>query len=325
MNRRVIITENAPAPAAPLSQGIRKGPILQVSGQLPLDPDSGEVVGTTVAEQTTQTLRNLTAVLKAGGAVLEDLVMLRVYLTDPAHLAEMNGAYASAVGEPSPARTTVYMPLPEGILVEVDALAVLETDSAAAKPKPLRPRAQPAVHGVSARWGQDGFSPVEGLRQPAVPPTELLERCARFQAPDSIPYAAFTGTSSRGGITAAPRCFWWTKSPNRPRSAARGRVCEHRPGLPDRSLGVMTPTGFEDAHHPASSTSHSHAQADHVHSYPTIRREIRGIVGRRPRASDRAGRISAKSDETNWFNHGNSSRRFTAVGRETSSTFAMTR
>lgn len=126
MNRRVIITENAPAPAAPLSQGIRKGPILQVSGQLPLDPDSGEVVGTTVAEQTTQTLRNLTAVLKAGGAVLEDLVMLRVYLTDPAHLAEMNGAYASAVGEPSPARTTVYMPLPEGILVEVDALAVLE-------------------------------------------------------------------------------------------------------------------------------------------------------------------------------------------------------
>lgn len=126
MTRTVITTENAPALAAPLSQGIRKGSVLQVSGQLPLDPTTGEVVGTTVAEQTTQTLRNLIAVLKAGGAGLEDLVMLRVYLTDPAHLTEMNGAYATAVGEPSPARTTVYMPLPEGILVEADALAVLD-------------------------------------------------------------------------------------------------------------------------------------------------------------------------------------------------------
>ncbi|MFI6743880.1 RidA family protein [Nonomuraea sp. NPDC050451] len=126
MTRTVITTENAPALAAPLSQGIRKGPVLQVSGQLPLDPDTGEVVGTTVAEQTTQTLRNVTAVLKAGGAGLEDVVMLRVYLTDPAHLAEMNEAYAGAVGAPFPARTTVYMRLPPGLLVEVDALAVLD-------------------------------------------------------------------------------------------------------------------------------------------------------------------------------------------------------
>ncbi|MEV0403153.1 Rid family detoxifying hydrolase [Actinoallomurus sp. NPDC050550] len=126
MTRTVITTENAPALAAPLSQGIRKGPVLQVSGQLPLDPDTGQVVGTTVAEQTTQALRNVTAVLKAGGADLEDVVMLRVYLTDPAHLAEMNEAYAAAAGEPFPARTTVYMRLPPGLLVEVDALAVLD-------------------------------------------------------------------------------------------------------------------------------------------------------------------------------------------------------
>jgi reactive intermediate/imine deaminase len=123
MTRTVSTTENAPALAAPLSQGIRKGPVLQVSGQFPLDPDTGEVVGTTVAEQT---LRNVTAVLNAGGAGLEDVVMLRVYLTDPAHLAEMNGAYAAAVGEPFPARTTVYMQLPPGLLVEFDALAVLD-------------------------------------------------------------------------------------------------------------------------------------------------------------------------------------------------------
>ncbi|GAA0350074.1 Rid family detoxifying hydrolase [Actinoallomurus spadix] len=125
MTRTVITTENAPALAAPLSQGIRKGPVLQVSGQLPLDPGTGRVVGATVAEQTTQALRNVTAVLEAGGGSLEDVVMLRVYLTDPAHLAEMNEAYAAAVGAPFPARTTVYMPLPPGMLVEVDALAVL--------------------------------------------------------------------------------------------------------------------------------------------------------------------------------------------------------
>ncbi|WP_433511111.1 RidA family protein [Nonomuraea sp. CA-143628] len=126
MTRTVITTENAPALPAPLSQGIRKGLVLQVSGQLPLDPNTGEVVGTTVAEQTTQALRNVTAVLKAGGAGLEDVVMLRVYLTDPGHLSEMNEAYAAAVGEPFPARTTVYMRLPPGLLVEVDALAVLD-------------------------------------------------------------------------------------------------------------------------------------------------------------------------------------------------------
>ncbi|MEV0388406.1 Rid family hydrolase [Nonomuraea sp. NPDC050643] len=66
-----------PRLAGPLSQGIRKGPVLQVSGQFPLDPDTGEVVGATAAEQTAQTLRNVTAVLEAGGAGLEDVVMLR--------------------------------------------------------------------------------------------------------------------------------------------------------------------------------------------------------------------------------------------------------
>ncbi|MET9821892.1 MULTISPECIES: RidA family protein [Streptomyces] len=126
MTRTVVATDEAPAPPAPLSQGIRKGPVLQVSGQLPFHPDTGDIVGTTVAEQTAQVLRNVTAVLKAGGAGLADVVMLRVHLTDPAHLPELNEAYAAAVGEPFPARTTVYMRLPPGVLVEIDALAVLD-------------------------------------------------------------------------------------------------------------------------------------------------------------------------------------------------------
>ncbi|WP_307533466.1 RidA family protein [Streptomyces sp. V3I8] len=83
--RTVVTTENAPALPAPPSRGIRKDPVLQVSGRLPL------------AEQIAQTLRNVTAVLKAGGAGPEDVVMLRVHLTDPAHLAEMNEAYTATV------------------------------------------------------------------------------------------------------------------------------------------------------------------------------------------------------------------------------------
>ncbi|AEW99805.1 RidA family protein [Streptantibioticus cattleyicolor] len=126
MTTTVVTTDNAPSLPAPLSQGIRKGPVLQVSGQLPLDPATGAIVGTTVTEQTAQALRNVTAVLKAAGANLADVVMLRVHLTDPAHPAAMNDAYAASVGEPFPARTTVYMRLPPGLLVEVDALAVLD-------------------------------------------------------------------------------------------------------------------------------------------------------------------------------------------------------
>jgi reactive intermediate/imine deaminase len=125
MSRTIIRTADAPRLPAPLSQGVRKGPILQVSGQLPLDPRTGAIAGSTVAGQTAQVVRNLGAVLEAAGASMADVVMMRVHLTDPAHLVELNEAYAEAVGEPYPARTTVYTPLPRGMLVEIDALAVL--------------------------------------------------------------------------------------------------------------------------------------------------------------------------------------------------------
>jgi reactive intermediate/imine deaminase len=126
MSRTIIHTDDAPDLPAPLSQAVRKGTVLQVSGQLPLDPATGAIVGATVREQAIQAVRNIRVVLDAGGASMQDVVMLRVYLTDPAHLAELNDAYAAAVGKPYPARTTAYMPLPAGILVEIDALAVLE-------------------------------------------------------------------------------------------------------------------------------------------------------------------------------------------------------
>ena len=125
MKRISIQTAKAPSSVAPLSQGTRKGPLLQVSGQLPYDPESGALEGTTVAEQTKRVLKNVAAVLEAANSSMDDVIMLRVYLTSPAHLTELNEAYSSFVGPTPPARTTVYMELPVGILVEIDALAVL--------------------------------------------------------------------------------------------------------------------------------------------------------------------------------------------------------
>lgn len=126
MSKVEIRTENAPVPPAKFSQGVRKGNILQVAGQVAFDAASGEVVGTTVAEQTRQTFKNINAVLEAAGASIDDVVMLRVYLTDTAHFAELNSVWSEFVTDPAPARTTVYVGLPAGLLVEIDALAVLD-------------------------------------------------------------------------------------------------------------------------------------------------------------------------------------------------------
>jgi reactive intermediate/imine deaminase len=120
-----IHTDSAPRPIAKFSQGVRKGNIVQVAGQVAFDAETGSIVGDTVREQTAQTLRNVASVLEAAGASFDDVVMLRVYLTDTAHFGEMNEAYGEFMTEPYSARTTVYVGLPAGLLVEIDALAVL--------------------------------------------------------------------------------------------------------------------------------------------------------------------------------------------------------
>jgi 2-iminobutanoate/2-iminopropanoate deaminase len=120
-----IHTDSAPRPIAKFSQGVRKGNIVQVAGQVAFDAETGSIVGGTVKEQTVQTLRNVASVLEAAGASFDDVVMLRVYLTDTAHFGEMNEAYGEFMTEPYSARTTVYVGLPAGLLVEIDALAVL--------------------------------------------------------------------------------------------------------------------------------------------------------------------------------------------------------
>lgn len=126
MAKVAIHPEGTKIPTVPLTHGIRKGNILQVAGQVAFDPSTNEIVGDTVTDQTRQVMQNVRRVLEAGGATLDDVVMCRVYLTDTAHFGEMNDAYREFFEESFPARTTVYVGLPEGLLVEIDAMAVLD-------------------------------------------------------------------------------------------------------------------------------------------------------------------------------------------------------
>ncbi|GGW48678.1 RidA family protein [Streptomyces xantholiticus] len=121
------------APPARFSHGVRKGNILQVAGQvgfLPAVPGRAPTpAGPTLREQTLQTFANVKAILEEGGASWDDVMMIRVYLTDVDHFAEMNEIYneyfADLTVDPA-ARTTVYVGLPAGLLIEIDALAVLD-------------------------------------------------------------------------------------------------------------------------------------------------------------------------------------------------------
>ncbi|MFD4582673.1 RidA family protein [Streptomyces sp. NPDC087659] len=121
-------------PPAAFSHGVRKGNILQVAGQVGFLPavqgQAPTVAGPALREQTLQTLANVASVLREGGASWDDVMMIRVYLTDTDHFAEMNEIYNAyfeeqGLKEAPAARTTVYVGLPEGLLIEIDALAVL--------------------------------------------------------------------------------------------------------------------------------------------------------------------------------------------------------
>jgi len=123
-----IVSPHAPAPIGPYSQAIRSGNFLFLSGQIPLSPVTGEVVGTTAAEQAEQILTNLCAVLHAGGASPDDVVKTTIFLVDLADFAAVNEVYGRTFGRsgPPPARSTVQVSaLPRGVRVEIEATAQL--------------------------------------------------------------------------------------------------------------------------------------------------------------------------------------------------------
>jgi 2-iminobutanoate/2-iminopropanoate deaminase len=127
MTRTAISTDQAPKAIGPYSQAIRKGSFLYLSGQIPLDPATMGIVGTTAAEQAEQVMMNIAAVLGAAGASFGDVVKTTIFLTDLEDFAAVNAVYGKRFeGIEPPARSTVQVSrLPKDVRVEVEVVAIL--------------------------------------------------------------------------------------------------------------------------------------------------------------------------------------------------------
>jgi 2-iminobutanoate/2-iminopropanoate deaminase len=124
VTKRAIATDRAPTAIGPYSQGIASGDLVFVSGQVGLDPATGAIADG-IEGQTEQALRNVAAVLEAGGCSMSDVVKTTVWLTDGAHFATVNEIYARHMPVPTPARSTpILAALPRGFLISIEAIAV---------------------------------------------------------------------------------------------------------------------------------------------------------------------------------------------------------
>ena len=124
MSKRIIQTELAPAAIGPYSQAIRIGDFLYTSGQIALDPKSGEFLSGEIKEETEQTLRNISAILQADGLELENVIKTTVYLSDLNDFVQMNQIYEKYFSKNKPARACVQVAaLPKGAKIEIDAIA----------------------------------------------------------------------------------------------------------------------------------------------------------------------------------------------------------
>ncbi len=125
--RQAVHAEGAPAAIGPYSHAVRSDGLLFCSGQIPLDPGTGEIVGETAAEQARRCLENLRAVCAAAGTSLDRAVRLTVYMTDLAEFAPVNEVYGSFfVGDEPPARVAIGVAaLPRGAQVEIDAVVAV--------------------------------------------------------------------------------------------------------------------------------------------------------------------------------------------------------
>jgi len=126
LTREPVSSPDAPKAIGPYSQAIRAGNLLFLSGQIPLDPKSGNVVPGDITSQTERVLQNITAVLKAAGAGFSNVVRTTVFLADMNEFGAMNEVYGRYVVDPPPARSTVQVArLPKDVRVEIDVIAAL--------------------------------------------------------------------------------------------------------------------------------------------------------------------------------------------------------
>jgi len=125
--RSIVRTDTAPGAIGPYNQAIvAKGGFLFTAGQIPLHPTSGEIVGTTIEEQTRQALQNLKAVVEAGGSSLENVVKTTVFLKDMNDFVAMNGIYEEFFTADAPARSAVEVSrLPKDVLFEIECVALI--------------------------------------------------------------------------------------------------------------------------------------------------------------------------------------------------------
>ena len=126
MSKTPIHSEHAPAAIGPYSQAVRAGSTVYLSGQIPLDPQSGEVIEGDFTALTNRVFDNLAAVVEAAGGSMDDIVKLNVFLTDLSHFTTVNELMAERFSEPYPARAAVQVAaLPKGVPVEMDAIMEL--------------------------------------------------------------------------------------------------------------------------------------------------------------------------------------------------------
>ena len=126
MKKEIISTKNAPKAIGPYSQAVKAGNFMFISGQIPLDPKTGDLVSESIEDQAKQVLNNIKSICKAAGYSLDDIVKISIFLTDLGNFATVNEVMKEYFAEPYPARATVEVSgLPLGVNIEIEAIVLI--------------------------------------------------------------------------------------------------------------------------------------------------------------------------------------------------------